>query len=205
MRVGTPNPSLGRMMGQQLPHVQISLRCKAKPEAVYDLLADLRSHLEWAGARQTRDFHLVSLDAPPGPATVGTTFSSTGVIPMSNRRWNDRSTVTGADWLRMFEITTQACNGERRPMTAVYRHTYEISPEVDGSRVTYTMSQLAITNPMLRWALPGMDRLTWLMTPIYAGRGIRNLLALAEERDLSTRAAGVSSRGAGSPMHKEEV
>jgi hypothetical protein len=28
------------------------------PEAVYDLLADLQSHLEWAGTRQTRDFHL---------------------------------------------------------------------------------------------------------------------------------------------------
>ncbi|TMB44023.1 MAG: SRPBCC family protein [Chloroflexi bacterium] len=182
-------------MGQQLPHLQISRLCKARPEAVYDLVADLQSHLEWAGVRQTRDFHLVTLEAPPGPATVGTTFSSTGVIPMSGRRWSDRSTVTAADRPLNFEITTQARAGERRAMTAVYRHSYEISPAAGGSRVTYTMTQLSITNPMLRWALPGMGRMTWLMTPMYAGRGLRNLLALAEERDVV----------AGSPMHTKEI
>ena len=57
------------------------------------------------------------------------------------------------------------------------------------------MTQLSITNPMLRWALPGMGRMTWLMTPMYAGRGLRNLLALAEERDVV----------AGSPMHTKEI
>ncbi len=166
-------------MKQQLPHLQISRLCKARPEAVYDLLADLKSHLVWAGARQTQDFHLVSLEAPPGPAAVGTSFSSAGVIPMSRRRWSDRSTVSIADRPLMFEITTQA---------AVYRHTYEISPAAGGSRVTYTLTQLSITNPMLRWAIAGMRRMTWLMTPMYAGRGLRNLVALAEDRDLPTQA-----------------
>ncbi len=175
-------------MKQQLPHLQISRLCKARPEAVYDLLADLKSHLVWAGARQTQDFHLVSLEAPPGPATIGTTFSSTGVIPMSRRRWSDRSTVSIADRPLKFEITTQATAGDRNAMTAVYRHTYEISPAAGGSLVTYTLTQLSITNPMLRWAIPGMRRMTWLMVPMYAGRGLRNMIALAEERDLPTQA-----------------
>ena len=50
-------------MEQQLPHIEISRLSRARPEAVYDQLADLRSHLDWGGVRQTRDFHLVSLDA----------------------------------------------------------------------------------------------------------------------------------------------
>jgi hypothetical protein len=192
-------------MKQQLPHLQISRFCKARPEAVYDLVADLQTHLDWAGARQTRDFHLVSLEAPPGPATVGTTFSSTGVIPMSRRRWSDRSSVSVAERPLKFEITTQATAGERNAMTAVYRHTYEISPAAAGSRVTYTLTQLSISNPMLRWALPGLDRMTWLMTPMYAGRGLRNLLALAEERNSPTLAVGPASVVVGSPLHTEEM
>ena len=178
---------------------------KASPEAVYDQLADLQSHLEWAGSRQTRDFHLVSLEAPPGPATVGTTFSSTGVIPMSKRQWSDRSTVSVADRPIRFEITTQARAGEHHAMTAVYQHRYEISPAVAGSRVTYSLTQLSITNPMLRWAVPGMRRMTWLMTPMYAGRGLRNLLALAEESDPPKKAVHRSSVVAGSPIHTGEI
>jgi len=191
-------------MEQQLPHLQISKLSNASPEAVYDLLADLHSHLEWAGTRQTRDFHLVSLEAPPGPATVGTTFTSTGVIPMSRRRLSDRSTVTAADRPLKFEITTQATAGKRHAMTAVYRHRYEISPAAGGSRVTYRMRQLSITNPILRLG-PAMGWMTWLMMPMFAGRGLRNLLALAEERDLPTKAVRPPSVVPVSPIHTQEM
>ncbi len=128
---------------------------KARPEAVYDVLADLRTHLEWGAARQSSDFRLLSLDASPGTATVGSKFSSTGTIPMSARRWQDRSTVTIADRARTFEFTTEAKAGERRAMTACYRHRYEISAAGSGSRLTYTLTQLAIANPMLRMAESG--------------------------------------------------
>jgi hypothetical protein len=192
-------------MEQQLPHIEISRLSQARPEAVYDLLADLQSHLDWAGVRQTRDFHLVSLEAPPGPAAVGTTFSSTGVIPMSQRRWSDRSIISAADRPFKFEITTQARAGDRNAMTAVYRHKYEISPAAGGSRVTYTLTQLSITKPMLRWALPGMVRMTWLMTPMYAGRGLRNLIALAEEKDTPASPVRPRSVVASSPIHMEEM
>ncbi len=184
-------------MEQQLPHLQLSRFCKAKPEAVYDLLADLRTHTEWGGARQSREFRLISLDAPPGPATVGTSFSSTGTIPMSRRHWSDHSTVTIADRPQRFEFTTQAMAGEGKPMTAVYKHTYDISPAAGGSRVTYGMTQLAITNPILRLG-PAMGRVTWLMIPMYAGRGLRNLLTLAEQ---STSRIVLS----GSPIHTQEM
>jgi hypothetical protein len=192
-------------MGQQPPTAQISLLCKARPEAVYDVLADLQTHLEWGGARQRRDFRLLSLDASRGPASVGTAFSSTGTIPMSMRRWEDRSTVMVADPPRIFELTTEARAGVQRAMTARYRHRYEISPEAAGSRVTYTLTQLAIANPMLRLALPGIRQLTWRMgIPMLASRGLRNLVALAEERAAPTQARRRSSSAGGS-MQTEEL
>jgi hypothetical protein len=184
-------------MEQQLPQLQISRFCKAEPEAVYDLLADLRTHVEWGGTRQRQGFRLVSLEAPPGLATVGTSFSSTGTIPMSRRHWSDRSTVTVADRPGKFEFTTQARATAGNPMTAVYTHTYEVSPDAGGSRVTYTMTQLSITNPILRLG-PAMGRMTWLMMPMFAGRGLRNLLALAEH----TKSRIVV---AGNPIHTGDM
>src|SRR5205807_8647404 len=66
-------------------------------------------------------------------------------------------------------------------------HRYEISSEAAGSRVTYTLTQLAIANPMLRLALPGIRQLTWrLAIPLLASRGLRNLLVLTEERAVPT-------------------
>jgi hypothetical protein len=99
-------------MGQEPPAARISLTCKARPEAVYDVLVDLRTHLEWGGARQSGDFRLQSLEASADPATVGTNFSSTGTIPMSARRWEDRSTVTIAT---LTQLAPTQCSGWRCP------------------------------------------------------------------------------------------
>lgn len=51
----------------------------APPQTVHDTIADLRNHLDWSGERASSEtFKLLSLDAPEGPAAVGTTFSSSG-------------------------------------------------------------------------------------------------------------------------------
>src|SRR5260370_22482125 len=144
------------MKGQQPPTALMALACKAKPEAGCDLLADLKTHLDWGGARQSSDSRLLSLEAPPGPATVGTTFASTGTIPMSVRRWKDRSTVTAADRPRTFEFITEARAGDRNAMTARYRHRYEISSDPAGSRASYSPTEPAIAHPTLRSAPFGM-------------------------------------------------
>jgi TusA-related sulfurtransferase len=69
--------------------------------------------LRWGGQEQSGDFRLLSLAAPDGPATVGTTFSTTGAIPMSRKRWEDRSTVTVAARPSTFEFVTDARDFER--------------------------------------------------------------------------------------------
>jgi len=52
--------------------------CSAPPDVVYDFLADLGTHMTWGGNQQTSDFRLLSLEAPAGSASAGTTFTSTG-------------------------------------------------------------------------------------------------------------------------------
>ena len=171
-------------MGQRQPVIRLQKTCAASPEVVYDLLASLRSHLDWGGARQSADFRLLSLEAPDGFATVGTAFSSTGAIPMSARRWQDRSIATVATRPTTFQFVTQGRVDLRRgEMLARYVHRYEMLAIPGGCRVTYSMTQEQISNPMLRLALPGVRQMTWIVAiPMFAGRGFRNLLAEAESR-----------------------
>lgn len=160
--------------------MRISARCAASPETLYGVLADLHTHLDWGGSAQVPGFRLLSLEAGRGPAGVGTTFSSTGSIPMSGRRWSDRSTVEVAEPGRTFQFLTDASAGA---MTARYRHRYDIAAEAGGCRVTHTMTQLAIDRPMLRLALPVMRQMSWgFAIPAFAGRGLRNLVRRAEQR-----------------------
>ena len=170
-------------MGERGPNVRLRKTCDAPPEAVYDLLVDLRSHALWGGARQRGNFRLLSLSAPAGPAEVGTVFTSTGAIPMSARRWNDRSTVTVATRPTTLEFVTEArAENKRSAMTARYVHRYNIAPDGRGSRVTYTLTEERIAAPMLRFGLPVVRAMTWSMAAFMLARGFRNLLQEATSR-----------------------
>ena len=164
--------------------MHLSRSCSAPPDVVYDFLANLGTHLTWAGTQQTSNFRLPSLDAPADPASVGTTFSSVGTIPMSSRRWEDRSKVTAAERPNTFEfVTTATARGAKRSMEATYRHRYEIAATPGGSKVSYSMTQLTMSNPLLRIGLPVVKNLSWRFAiPFMAGRGFRNLVAIAEQR-----------------------
>ena len=102
---------------------------------------------------------------------------------MSARRWKDRSTVTLAVRPDIFEFVTCATvQRSPRSMEATYRHRYEIAVAPGGSEVTYTFTQLELVNPFLRLGLPVVRTMTWRVAiPFLAGRGFRNLLALAEQ------------------------
>ena len=162
--------------------MHLSRSCSASPEVVYDFLADLSTHLTWAGTEQTSDFRLLTLEAPPGPASAGTTFTSTGTIPMSSHRWQDRSKVTIAERPTTFEfVTTATARGARRTMEGTFRHRYEIEATPGGSEVSYAMTQLEMSNPWPRLGVPVVKELSWRFAiPFMAGRGFRNLLARAE-------------------------
>jgi hypothetical protein len=160
-------------------------RSTAQPREVYEVLADLRSHLEWAGERQFKSFRLLSLDTPREAAVPGTTFTSVGAIPMSRGRFENRNTVTTADPARVFEITTASTIAwpRRAPGDGTFVNRFEISPDGDGSRVIYTSEQLRFENPPWGLRYPMLRTVTarfWI--PIWSRRGFRNPLRMAEER-----------------------
>jgi len=167
-------------------------RSRARPEQVYDVLADLGSHLEWAGNRQFRSFRLLSLDAPGGPAEPGTRFTSTGRIPMNRARFDNRNTISKADRPRLFEITTDATIAwdKRAAGTGTFVNTFEISPDGQGSRVIYRSKQLRFRNPPWGLRYPLLRSVTYrIWVPIWSRRGVGNLLRMADER--SARPSGV--------------
>ena len=169
-------------MEKRAPSLRLSKMCSASPDTVYETIAEVSSHLDWGGSKQRRDFRLLSLDCPDGPASAGLTFESTGAIPMSSKRWEDRSTVTEAVRPRVFEFVTQSRAGSgAKAMTARFINRYEIAA-VDGrSKVTYTQTQEQISNPFLRLALPGLRQMMWRFgIPMFARRGFSNLIESAE-------------------------
>ncbi len=172
-------------VGQELV-LRVEESCKAPAEHVYDALADLRTHLQWAGEQQKKRSRLLSLTAPEGYASVGTEFETTGADPMG--RFHDASVVTAASRPSAFEFVTEAHlelkkGGNVVDWTNVHR--YETVPEGGGCRIAYTIRITRISE------LPGM--LAMLTMPVLskvvaraaasvARRAVRNLARLAEQR-----------------------
>jgi uncharacterized protein YndB with AHSA1/START domain len=159
--------------------------CPAPSEAVYDLLADLHSHLEWAGRRQHETTRLLTLDAPPGAAKVGTEFVSTG-SDGKVARWSDRSVVTEATRPEVFEFVTEGRREGKpgsRPWLATAVHRYEIAREGGGCRVTYTQDLTRFAGAPRILHAPGISRVMFWISAWYMRLGFDNLLALAEERE----------------------
>lgn len=161
-------------------------RTLASPETVYDHLETLGDHMDWAGRRQWWNFRLLAIDAPPGPAQVGTEFTSVGRIPMTGTRWENRNVVTAAERARVFEITTEGripwSHGAAGEGTFINR--YEIEPAEGKTRVIYTMRQLRFTDPPWGMRYPVLREITYrLWIPIWSRRGFAQLLRMAEERE----------------------
>jgi uncharacterized protein YndB with AHSA1/START domain len=174
----------GRRTSWSNPVLRFGGSCRAPAEVVYDLLADLRSHLEWAGARQGRTTRLLTLDAPPGPAGVGVEFFTTGTDGKV-AKWSDRSVVTEATRPSVFEFVTEGQRAGKpgsRPWLLTATHRYVITPDADGCRVSYTedITRLDGAPAMLR--VPGINRLVFRLSAVFMRRGFNGLLALAEER-----------------------
>jgi hypothetical protein len=161
---------------------QTSVLSSAPPAVVYETVADLRNHLDWSGERASSDtFKLLSIEAPDGPATVGTVFTSSGAA--DNGTFHDRSVVTEATGLRTFVIETDAHLDRKRgkPWDAHFIHRYDISPEGDGSRITYTET-IERVNYVPYWLQPVIRSLFKVYVNRADRKQLANLARLAEER-----------------------
>lgn len=165
--------------------IAVEEACGAPAEAVYDLLADLPSHLVWGGERQGASTRLLELRAPGGPAAVGTEFESVGADPMG--RFTDRSVVTEASRPGVFEFVTEARLETKRsgPVDWTLVHRFEITPESAGCRIAYTgrVTRISRLPGMLAlFRVPGLRALGAKAAAGVSRRGVRNLARLAEER-----------------------
>src|SRR2546425_8196542 len=111
-----------------LYRVTVHEECRAPAEAVYDVLADLRTHMDWGGSwHPSKTQRLQSMDAPQGPATVGMEFWSVGTTSAGS--WHDRSRVTEARRPSLFEFVTDGVlrDGQGRDRMSLHAtHRYEL-------------------------------------------------------------------------------
>jgi hypothetical protein len=91
-----------------------------------------------------------------------------------------------------FEFITEGRVDGRRPMTSRWRNRYEITPTEQGCRFIHSLALLQVTNPRLRLRLPVLRYLAFKVgIPLASGRGLRNLVAMAEAREaIDPRAPG---------------
>lgn len=165
--------------------VTVSHRSAAPPEVVYDLLADLSTHIEWGGSWQpSRTQRLQSMEAPEGMATVGVEFWSIGTTNAGS--WHDRSRVTAATRPSVFEFVTDGTLRDREDVDRMLLHAvhrYEVEAIGTGSEVSYLLSAkltLQATPGEMHPRLPAV--IFNLIVPAVIDRGTRNLAAMAEER-----------------------
>ena len=166
------------------PVLRFEGSCRAPAEVVYDLLADLRSHLEWAGERQSMTTRLFTMDAPPGPAGVGVEFVTTG-SDGKVATWSDRSVVTEATRPSVFEFVTDGRRDGKpgtTPWLLTAAHRYVIVPEGTGCRVVYTEDLTRLEGAPWVLRARGLSRLAFRMSGKYMRRGFDALLAQAEQR-----------------------
>jgi len=165
---------------------QTAASSAAPPAAVFDVIADLDAHLEWSGNRAADDtFKLLTLDASDRSATVGTTFESTGAN--YNGTFHDRSVVTEATRPTRFTIATDAHLDRTRgkPWDAHFVHRYDIEPEGDGTRITYTET-IERVNYVPYWLKPIVRSAFKPLVNAADRKQLTNLARLAEERQAGT-------------------
>jgi hypothetical protein len=165
--------------------VRVEATSGATTEAVYAVLADLASHTVWAGERQGKRTRLLTIDAPAGPAAVGTEFRSTGSDPMGT--FSDRSVVTEATPGEAFEFVTEARLTTKKGIATDWTNVerYELQPTMEGCRIVCTsrvtrISELPGTLGIFN--VPGLRALGLAVSAKVSRRSVRNLARVAEER-----------------------
>lgn len=176
-------------MASQEPIITFTatVRSAAGPAAVYAVLANPATHLEWAGDQAPdKGFRLLTLDAAGGPAAVGTTFASTGAGGKSSAMtFHDTSTVTEAVPWTSFAFDTDAeLVRKRRPAwQARFVHRYALEPEGAGTMVAYTC-QVYPLNYRPFWLHPIVRPATAKMIPRAMRKNMENLARMAERAEV---------------------
>jgi|GEM_PF-2474081 hypothetical protein len=159
---------------------RVSVPSKASPEAIYEVLSDLNTHLAWAGERSpTKNFRLLTMEAPWGSAAVGERFSSVG--ENGNGKFHDRSVVVEAERDARFGFDTESTLERKhgREWHARFATRYAIQPSGDGAVVSFTC-EVRPQNYVPYWLKPGMRAMTRAVVQRMVRKNMQNLASMAE-------------------------
>ncbi len=159
---------------------RVSIPSKASPEAIYDVLSDLNTHLVWAGERSPhKSFRLLSMQAPSSSATVGERFSSIG--ENGNGKFHDESVVVEAERPRRFGFDTESTLERKhgKAWHSRFANRYVIEPSGDGAVVSFT-SEVRPQNYVPYWLKLGMRPLTRVLGQWGVRHNMENLANMAE-------------------------
>ena len=165
----------------------VSVHSTATPEAIYGVLADPRTALEWGGRQAPKkDFRLLTMDAPPGPLTVGDTFSSTGAN--INGEFHDRSTVVEAEPGACFGFDTESTLVRKHVSTwhVRFTHRYTLTSTPDGTEISYR-SEVRPENYVPWWLRPGVRSMTGRMVARMMRKHLENLASLSGNGAVQSR------------------
>ena len=170
--------------------LRVEAASSASPDAVWVVLADIRTHLEWAGTMQGAGTRLESIDAEAGPAHVGSEFASTGRDPMGT--FTDTSVVTEAIPGQVLEFVTEARLETRRGAAVAWTivHRYELAPHGTGCLIAYAMQITRISSmpgALVVLRLPVLSTIAMRMSATVARRGLANLIRFAERHGDQSR------------------
>jgi len=154
----------------------------ATPKEVYEVLADLSTHLEWAGTEGREGFRIRTLDGPSGLATKGTSFASTGDNGKHSCDFQDRSVVTDATPGRRFAFETESTLPRKHRPTwhARFVHNYVLRQNAGGTQIDYTC-EVFPQNYRPYWLHPLIRPATRTMVTKFITKHLENL-ARASER-----------------------
>ena len=165
-----------------------TVRSAAAPAAVYALLANPATHLEWAGEQAPdKAFRLLTLAAADRAAAVGTTFVSTGAADKRGAMtFHDTSTVTEATPSAAFAFDTDAeLVRKRRPAWhARFVHRYALEPAGTGTVVAYTCEVYPLDYRPY-WLHPLLRPATRMMIPRAMRKNMENLARMAEKAEVA--------------------
>lgn len=160
--------------------VRASARTSAARSDVYATLADLSTHMVWAGeGTGDKKFRLLTMEQPGGRAVTGTRFSSTGVVQMGI--FHDETVVTDAEAATRFAFITESVL--ERPRGTAWRgwfeHRYTLGDADGDTTLDYECDLHAGNYVPYWWKLP-MRPLTRFMVERTGKRTLRSLVAIAE-------------------------
>jgi len=162
----------------------VELQTDVSPGDLYATLADVNTHLTWAGKQAPyKGFRLLDMDAPAGQATVGTTWKSNGANSGNgSMTFHDESTVVQAGPGKAFGFDTESTLERRNGETwlCLFEHRYTIRPAEGGSIIVYNCDVFP-KNYQPYWLFPTMRPMTRFMVHRAHRKHMQNLARLAAE------------------------